>query len=585
MGMNNLSSSTVSVKDFGAIGDGTTDDTDAIQSAINHCSATKTVLYFPIGKYVVTRTIYLPDVVRLLGSNSAMMLQGDETGPERYSPCRIIYRPKMEGTLFLKNNGNQDLYLQMENMCITSNDIYYANEEWPTTGTVFKNINLIDHSVISNSQIQSFNIVFDHCKIDFAVRMVNNTFREIGQYFTKQCLVGDCYFTLNYFSGSSFAPDGAIIFDVLNMNMTMIVQNWFELCRVAIGSGLINRVTISSNIFDYAYRGIVGDLMHCTIIGNVFDHISKKMALSSFKNLSNNSILKNSEWICMELAAINGVSITGNIANEAEQMIHLERSSMKDIMTSGNLNSFEDTTRVVPINPEKTVRIVIPKTGYFGVSHGQNIRLEELNYQRYDTEPKTSLFPRRIAYIDGVFVTLREDYVWVDQEGNPFGFGGANLSNKKFDVSWFFSSNAKEIVYSANKSKVTFLAQLNWTDITLNVPMDQNEKLLFYSDTDLFNAAGKPHIIEIHYFNAAGIKIGTEYIAKINAETFIQTPVGTVRLEIKLRGQYAGQRYTYTIPSLYRYNPKSRYSIYSTGTSKYKVTIDESGTLITSKMP
>lgn len=585
MGMNNLSYSTVNVKYFGATGNGTTDDTDAIQLAINLCFTMKTVLYFPVGKYIVTRTLYLPDVVRLLGSNSAMVLQGEEAGSERFSPCRIIYRPATEGTLFLKNNENHNLYLQMENMCITSNDIYYANEDWPTTGTVFKNITLSGHSVISNCLIQSFNIIFDRCTINHAVRVVNNTFREIGQYFTRQCLVGDCYFALNYFNGSSFALDGATIFDVYNMNMTTIVQNWFEFCRVAIGSGLINRVTISNNIFDYAYRGIVGEVMHCTIVGNVFDHISKKTALSSFKNVSTQSILKNSEWICMELAAVNGVSITGNIANEAEQMIHLERSSMKDIITSGNLNSFEDTTRLVPVDPEKTVRIVIPKTGYFGVSHGQNIRLGELNGQHYDTEPKTSLYPQRIAYIDGVLVTLREDYVWVDQDGNPFGFGGANLSSQTFDVSWYFSSNAKDIVYSANKTQITFLAQSDWTDLTLTIPIGQNEKLQFYSETELLNSAGKRHVIEIHYFDLAGIKIGTEFIDKVNGETFIQTPVGTVKLEIKMRGEYAGQSYTYSIPSLYQYNPKSRYSVYSTGTNKYKVTVDESGVLMTSKMP
>ncbi|MGF7046324.1 hypothetical protein J2T13_000800 [Paenibacillus sp. DS2015] len=585
MGMNNLSSSTVNVRDFGATGDGSTDDTNAIQLAINHCSATKTVLYFPVGKYIVTRTIYLPDVVRLLGSNSAMMLQGDQIGPERFSPCRMIYRPVTEGTLFLKNNGNQNLYLQMDNMCITSNDIYYANEEWPTSGTVFKNMTLSGHSVISNCQIQSFNIIFDHCTINYAVRVINNTFREIGQYFTKQCQVGDCYFAQNYFSGSSIALDGATIFDVYNMNMTTIVQNWFELCRVAIGSGFINRVTISANIFDYAYRGIVGEVMHCTFEGNVFDHASKKNALTRFKNLSSNSILKTKEWICMELAAVNGLSIIGNVANEADQMIHLERSSMKDIITSGNLNSFEDTTRIVPINPEKTVRIVMPKSGYFGVSHGQNIRLEELNYQRYNTEPKTSLFPGRIAYIDGVWVTLRDDYVWVNQEGNPFGFGGANLCSQAFDVLWTYSGSAKNIVYSANKKKVTFLAQSNWTDITLNIPIGQNEKLQFYSETDLLNSTGKPHLIEIHYYNAASIKIGTEFITKVNVETFIQTPDGTVRLEIKLRGQYAGQTYTYKIPSVYRYHPKSRYTVYSTGTNKYKITVDESGALMTSKMP
>lgn len=44
----------VSVKDFGAVGDGVADDTAAIQAAINHCWNTSRTLYVPAGVYLVT---------------------------------------------------------------------------------------------------------------------------------------------------------------------------------------------------------------------------------------------------------------------------------------------------------------------------------------------------------------------------------------------------------------------------------------------------------------------------------------------------------------------------------------------------
>lgn len=46
---------TVSVKDFGAVGDGVTDDTAAIQAAIDHASTCNKSLIFPEGQYAITQ--------------------------------------------------------------------------------------------------------------------------------------------------------------------------------------------------------------------------------------------------------------------------------------------------------------------------------------------------------------------------------------------------------------------------------------------------------------------------------------------------------------------------------------------------
>jgi hypothetical protein len=61
----------VSVKDFGAVGDGVADDTVAIQAAINAVGA-RTYgggVYFPAGEYVVTDTITVPAKVSLYGES------------------------------------------------------------------------------------------------------------------------------------------------------------------------------------------------------------------------------------------------------------------------------------------------------------------------------------------------------------------------------------------------------------------------------------------------------------------------------------------------------------------------------------
>jgi hypothetical protein len=60
----------VSVKDFGAVGDGTTDDTQSIRNALLYIGAkTGGTLYFPVGRYKVTQTLTLPSGIVLQGAN------------------------------------------------------------------------------------------------------------------------------------------------------------------------------------------------------------------------------------------------------------------------------------------------------------------------------------------------------------------------------------------------------------------------------------------------------------------------------------------------------------------------------------
>ncbi|UHS65533.1 tail spike protein [Escherichia phage vB_EcoM-RPN242] len=55
------------VKDFGAVGDGATDDTVAIKAAIAYASTTKGVVYFPDGNYKISSTLALPSNVSVIG--------------------------------------------------------------------------------------------------------------------------------------------------------------------------------------------------------------------------------------------------------------------------------------------------------------------------------------------------------------------------------------------------------------------------------------------------------------------------------------------------------------------------------------
>jgi hypothetical protein len=61
--------STLSVKDFGAVGDGITDDTNAIQTAINFLTSGGNILV-PAASYKITSTLIIPGLVYLVGQGS-----------------------------------------------------------------------------------------------------------------------------------------------------------------------------------------------------------------------------------------------------------------------------------------------------------------------------------------------------------------------------------------------------------------------------------------------------------------------------------------------------------------------------------
>ena len=62
----------MSTIDFGVVGDGATDDTAAMQIAIDASVAAGKILFIPAGTYKITSTLTLPQHARLIGENTNM---------------------------------------------------------------------------------------------------------------------------------------------------------------------------------------------------------------------------------------------------------------------------------------------------------------------------------------------------------------------------------------------------------------------------------------------------------------------------------------------------------------------------------
>lgn len=69
-----------SVKDFGATGDGATDDTTAIQNALNHLNSAGGTLYFPAGSYRITSALSVTFTYTTVTSILRPSIRGDGPG-------------------------------------------------------------------------------------------------------------------------------------------------------------------------------------------------------------------------------------------------------------------------------------------------------------------------------------------------------------------------------------------------------------------------------------------------------------------------------------------------------------------------
>jgi hypothetical protein len=105
---------TVSVTRFGAVGDGVTDDTAAIQAAINFFPSGRGVVYFPCGTYKVTSAITVSkDRIHIVGAGSWAV--------------QILYAPTANGSCLVLSAGASVLFQgSVQGLAFYSTDSTYT---------------------------------------------------------------------------------------------------------------------------------------------------------------------------------------------------------------------------------------------------------------------------------------------------------------------------------------------------------------------------------------------------------------------------------------------------------------------------
>lgn len=79
-----------SIRSAGAKGDGSTDDTSAIQSALNSAASSNKILFFDHGTYKVTNTLYIPPGSRIVGEVFPVIMATGSKFSNINSPVPVI---------------------------------------------------------------------------------------------------------------------------------------------------------------------------------------------------------------------------------------------------------------------------------------------------------------------------------------------------------------------------------------------------------------------------------------------------------------------------------------------------------------
>lgn len=144
-----------SVKDFGAVGDGTTDDLAAINNAIAACPATGGVVFFPPGTYRITDTLNIGngDATTLATRQNITLLGASFSGTQNLSEINSAAGTAFRGPSIIKFDGTLNDtavttggpgVIHMESLCIDGNAKagtgLEVSHNWNST---FRNITII----------------------------------------------------------------------------------------------------------------------------------------------------------------------------------------------------------------------------------------------------------------------------------------------------------------------------------------------------------------------------------------------------------------------------------------------------------
>lgn len=296
------------VRDFGAVGDGTTDDTAAINRALNqlYCRETnvqiRRSLFFPAGKYRVTSTIMIPTYAKLDGEgpDSSIIWLDIDPDDSTVSPyvARTADSKQQTGANIGTNGATPPINIQISDMGFMTSqttDIFLVDSAEEIS---FNNVSFTGPLTVSD--IENANVV---PLPDIAAVKFNSTTSLV----TRCIQFEQCFFTL--------------------------------ITRAFSNSATVESVSIGSSNFEYLYQGVVlntGAATGFRVVNNLFDYIFAEAvafdnvnrcltAFNAFYNVGNSIGSPTAVTPCISFANDSCVSVNDMFARPDAQAFETPR--------------------------------------------------------------------------------------------------------------------------------------------------------------------------------------------------------------------------------------------------------------------
>ena len=350
------------VTDFGATGDGVTDDTAAINRALFqiYCrevnAQIRRSLFFPAGVYLITGTLLIPPYALLYGEGAESSIV--QFRVDAFSNTAGVGNIAYDAGVMVEYNG--DYYRSLGEVAVgvsITNATFWQPESLPeyvirtadslqqTGGNIGTNGGISPRNVeIANMSVRTANVgdMAALPPVPHSISLTENaeqiTYQNVN--FVGPLTVSDIDVSTDELSCVRFASTGS----------SPCTQIKFDNCKFASATygvatdQVVNGVTVSNSYFDTLYQGVVleTDPTGVRIVQNTFDQIYAQgivfdgtalnaTAYNTFYNVGN-SIFASAGYSIIDIDGINNVSIGDMFERTTAQSstyprINLTRSS------------------------------------------------------------------------------------------------------------------------------------------------------------------------------------------------------------------------------------------------------------------